>query len=117
MASKYLPNLLAVGCWNIGGLYEKVNGVYLCKMDEELFHATLRKFAIICLQETHTGPEKIFKTSEDFVIYPHCRKISSNSRYFGGMLIIIRKSIQKGVKIGKIKDKDLFEITLQKKLV
>ena len=114
MKKKYLSNLLAVGCWNIDGLYDKVNGVYLCKMDEEVLQKMQRKFDILCLQETHSAPENIFKNNNDFVLLSHCREKSANNRYFGGILLMIRKNIRCGVKVGQIKDRDLFEITLNK---
>ena len=82
MFLSYLSNLLAVGCWNIEGLYKKVNGVKLCKMDDETFQATKNKFDILCLQETHTAPEDTFKECDDFYLVPHCRKKSTNNRYF-----------------------------------
>ena len=114
MASKYLSTLLTVGCWNIDGLYEKVNGVDLYKLDDEAFKDALRKHDILCIQETHVSTDKVIEKMEDYVLVPHCREISANKRYFGGMLIIIRKALQKGVKINKNKDKDLLEVTLKK---
>ena len=91
----YLPNLLTVGCWNIEGLYEKVNGTKLCKLDETIFQETLNKFDILCLQETHMAPEELLKDTENFYSIPHCRKISSNNRYFGGFLLFIIKIIKR----------------------
>ena len=51
----FLPNLLTVGCWNIEGIFEKVNRTKLCKMDEQIFQDTIKHFDILCIQETHTG--------------------------------------------------------------
>ena len=107
-------NHLTVGCWNIQGLYEKVNSVKLCKLDETIFLTTLKSFDVLCLQETHVSQEEIIPIFEDFRTIPHCRDMSNNNRYFGGMLIFIRKSMEKGIKIGKNYDKDTFEITLLK---
>ena len=114
MCKSYLPNLLAVGCWNIEGLYKKVNGVKLCKMDKETFQTTRKKFDILCLQEIHTAPEDTFRECEEFYLVPHCRRKSANNRYFGGFLLLIRKGIRKGIKIDQKSDRDMIVVTLGK---
>jgi hypothetical protein len=35
---------------------------------------------------------------ENFFYYPFCRQKSKNNRYFGGLGILIKKDIQKGIK-------------------
>ena len=110
----FLPNLLTVGCWNIEGIYEKINGIKICKLEDETFQDMLKTFDILCLQETHTSQLENFKQVENFIAIPHCRKISKNNRYFGGMLLFIRKSLRKGVKVKQDFDVDTIEITLQK---
>ena len=52
--------------------------------------------------------------SSGFKAIPHCRKISGNSRYFGGLLVLIRKSIYKGIKFGKFSDDDAYHLILKK---
>jgi exonuclease III len=103
---------LTVGSWNIEGIYEKVNGLKLCKLEDPSFLKVLNKFDILCLQETHVAAAENIPIPEGFCSVPHCRSISGNSRYFGGFLILIRKSIQIGIKIGKNCDNDAFEVTL-----
>ena len=76
-----------------------------------------KKFDILCLQETHTAPDHTFKECEDFYLVPHCRKKSSNNRYFGGFLLLIRKTIRKGIKIDQSEDRDLLEVTLKKTIL
>ena len=56
----FMPRLLTVGCWNIGGLYEKTNFTKNSKLEDETLINTIRKFDILCLQETHTGNDEIF---------------------------------------------------------
>lgn len=114
MSTKCMFKTLTVGSWNIEGIYEKVNGVKLCKLNDPLFQKTLLKFDIMCLQETHVPVDEKLPSFKGFDSIPHCRGISSNNRYFGGFLIFIRKSIKMGLKIGKIRDDDAFEITLKK---
>ena len=106
-----IQNYLTVGCWNLEGIYEKVNGAKLCKLDDDIFRTTLKKFDVLCLQKTHVSQDE---TINGFCITPHCWDISGNNRYFGGMLIFVRDAIKKGIKIGKKSDKDLLEIILKK---
>ena len=85
------------------------------KLESPTFLDTLRLHDIICLQETHCGAaERPTDHILDFAPIPHCRKISSNNRYFGGMLLLVRKSIRKGIKITYDKDPDILGITLNK---
>ena len=113
---RFLPNLLTVGCWNIAGIYEKVNGIKVCKLNDKTFIDTLNKFDILCLQETHTSQisTTVFNSMNNFTAIPHCRQISKNHRYFGGMLLLIRKTVRKGIKIKQNFDVDSLEISLQK---
>ena len=83
-------------------------------MNEKLFQDNLRNFDILCLQETHIGKDEILNDIPDFCTIPHCRNKSANNRYFGGLLILIRKSIRKGIKILNAKDNDMFELKLLK---
>ena len=114
MVNNYLPKLLSVGSWNIEGLYEKVNGINTCKLDEETFQIALKKFDILCIQETHISKEQVNKINENYVAIPHCRGKSKNNRYFGGMLLFIKKTIRKGIKTIQGFDQDVIEIILNK---
>ena len=108
---KFGPKILSVGCWNIEGIYQKINGVRISKLDDESFETTLNQFDILCLQETHTS-QKDAPKFKNFVPIPHCREISGNKRYFGGMLLFIRKTIRKGVKVNCKVDVDSLEVIL-----
>ena len=114
MVKLFLPKLLSVGCWNIQGLYDKVNGIKTCKLGEETFQNILKKFDILCLQESHVSKEHVNKTFKDYVAIPHCRNMSKNNRYFGGMLLYIKKTIRKGIKIKQDFDQDVLEVVLSK---
>ena len=85
----------------------------ISKLNDETFEKTLNKFDILCLQETHTSRKDIPKF-KNFVPIPHCREISGNKRYFGGMLLFIRKTIRKDVKVNCNVDVDSLEATLSK---
>ena len=107
-------NILTVGCWNMEGIYEKVNGVNVSKLGYESFEDTVKNFDIICLQETHICPSESIVIPKTFTSIPHCRNISSNNRYFGGMLLLIRKKVRKGIKIDQNIDVDTLKVTLKK---
>ena len=115
MVKLFSPRILTVGCWNIQGAYEKVNNVKINKLEDEVFQKVLRRFDILCLQETHLGPGDDPNVSEDYVSVPHCRRKSKNNRYFGGMLLLVKKSIRGYIDIGKDFDQDLVEYILHKK--
>ena len=106
-AGKFVPKLLTVGCWNIEGLFENINGTKISKLEDEIFHNTIKKFDILCLQETHISNDTTFTKPKEFHVITHCRNKSANNRYFGGFLIFIRNSIWKGVKKSDNEDKDL----------
>ena len=114
MSVKCFFNYLTVGCWNIEGLFEKVNGTKISKLEDPCFLKTLNTIDILCLQETHISQDEDIPIPKGFRSIPHCRKISGNSRYFGGLLILIRKSIEKGIKLGNFKDEDAFHIIVRR---
>ena len=81
--SKCIFKNLTVGCWNIQGLYEKVNGVKICKLNDNFFDNTLKTFDILCMQVTHLAPDVNTPQFSRYVTTSHCRKTSKNNRYFG----------------------------------
>ncbi len=108
-----MPKILSVGCWNIEGIYQKVNGTRISKLEDESVTNTLNFFYIFCLQETHASQNDT-PTFDKFVTIPHCRKISANKRYFGGMLLFIRRTLRKGMKVNRDIDEDCVEVILDK---
>ena len=106
---------LKIGTWNIEGAYVKVNNFYINKLKDDEFLKNAHGHDILCIQETHCGPRDILTSHlSDFSPTPHCRSQSGNSRYFGGMMLLVRKSIRKGVKISDTDDPDILGITLKK---
>ena len=106
---------IKIGSWNLEGAYFKTNNFYTNKLRESEFANILKAHDILCVQETHCGPNDI--PSSHFKNYnsiPLCRAKSGNGRYFGGMLLLIKKVIRKGVKVIKTADPDIFGITLKK---
>ena len=108
-------SFLKIGAWNIEDAYSKINNYYTNKSREEEFTKYTSDLDILCLQETHCGPHDIpTRHLTDFVSIPHCRKKSANGRFFGGMLLLVRKSIRPGVKVSDARDPEILGITLKK---
>ena len=78
-------NFLNIGVWNIHGLFDRVNKVKLCKLEETVFLQKIKKLEILCLQETQCGISETNSLSvEGYRLIPFQRKKSGNNRYFGG---------------------------------
>ena len=92
-----------MGCWNI---YEKINSVKINKLDQQFFKEILKKHDIVCLQEAYLSQDEIIPETNGYDTVPHCRKISANNRYFGGLIIYIKSSIRNSIKIGHKFDMD-----------
>ena len=108
-------SFLKIGAWNIEGAYFKVNNFYVNKLREPEFLKNIQAHDILCVQETHCGPQDIpSQHLSQFKSIPHCRKKSSNNRYFGGMLLLVRKTVRAGVKVTYTDDSDILGITLKK---
>ena len=104
---------LKIGSWNLHGAYYDVNGYRVNKLEDPIFLDALNSHDILCLQETHCGKNDLLSSHiTEFQGIPHCRKISANNRYFGGMLLLIRKTIRKGIKITSTENPDIFGIRL-----
>ncbi len=113
MNCKY--SFVKIGVWNIEGAYFKVNNYFVNKLREAEFETIVKGLDIVCIQETHCGTRDIpSQHLSQFNSIPHCRKISGNNRYFGGMLLLVRKSIRNGVKVTSTVDPDILGITLKK---
>ena len=100
-----------MGCWNI---YEKINSIKISKLEQPIFQETLKKHDVLCLQETHVSQDEIIPDLDGYVSIPHCRNISGNNRYFGGILIFIKTSIRNGITFRHNFDKDAIEATFLK---
>ena len=109
-------NFVSIGVWNIQGLFTFVNKVKLCKLDDPAFKMRLSIFDILVLQEIQCGPSDTQALiAHGFRILPFHRKKSSNNRYFGGTLILIKNRIRNGIKIIHNLDGDKIWIKLEKK--
>ena len=113
--SKCNFNFAKIASWNIHGVYEKTNGFKINKLEDPGFLKTLESHDILCVQETMCGQND---TPSDHITQfdsiPHCRKKSLNNRYFGGMLLLIRKSVRRGVKVTHSAIPEILGIKLSK---
>ena len=86
--------------WNVEGLFVDINKTKLCKLYDPAVIERVSSFDILALQEIQCGPSETQGLSvHGFCMLPFHRKMSANKRYFGGMMILIRKSLRKGIKI------------------
>ena len=89
-----LYKYIKIGSWNMEGAYTKTNNYYTNKLREPEFLNTLKAHDILCVQETHCGPNDIpSQHIKNYNSIPHCRVRSGNNRYFGGMILLIKKNI------------------------
>lgn len=91
-------NNISIGFWNIDGLYETTSNLRSCKLGYSHIEKLLRKFDIIGLVETHCGhDEKI--AFDGYKIFSNCRKKNRvNNRFYGGISVLVRNNIHRGVK-------------------
>ena len=110
----YTQNQLRIGSWNIHGVYENTNKFQVHKLDSPSFLKILKAHDILCLQEAHLGPHELpVDHLTDYNAIPHCRIKSANGRFFGGMLLLVRKSIRPGIKISSTGNRDILGVTLK----
>ena len=108
-------NFINIGVWNIHGLFTKINEYKLNKLDDPSFRERLNTFEIFCLQEIQYGPQDLNSLSvQGYRMFPFYRKISSNSRYYGGSLIFVRNILREGIKIIENLDGDKIWLKLKK---
>lgn len=115
MPTSTVFNFAKIGCWNIHGAYYNINGYRINKLEDPSFLEVLDTHDILCLQETHCGQNDLVNSHiHHYHGIPHCRKISKNNRYFGGMLLFIRKTLRKGIKIIANDDPDILGVLMLK---
>ena len=93
-------NYLNIGVWNIQGLFQSINKYKICKLDDESVRKRIKRFDILCLQETLCGPCDTQNLNfKGYKLIPLHRKVSKNNRYYGGSLLLIKSNIRAGIKI------------------
>lgn len=87
-------SFISICSWNVGGLVSKTYN----KLKDEHFIQELMPYDLVFLSETHIGYDCNIHI-EGFQYIPVCRSVSKNNRYYGGLAILIRNTIRKGIKI------------------
>ena len=101
--------MVSICSWNVGGLISKSYN----KISDPSFVNELTSYDIAFLCETHIGMENHIDI-EGFQHIPICRPIARNNRYYGGLAVLIRKSIRSGIKILKNTSSEFQWIKLSK---
>lgn len=83
------------------------------KSTDKLFINQIKIYDLVLLTETHIGYNTNIEIT-DFTYYPVCRDKSSNNRYFGGLGILVKRNIRKGISILPNTNKDYQWLMLKK---
>lgn len=104
-----LDTCLNICTWNVGGMIS--DGIN--KSTDKLFIDQIKNYDLVLLTETHIGYNTTIEIT-DFTYYPVCRDKSSNNRYFGGLGILVKRNIRKGISILPNTNKDYQWLMLKK---
>ena len=77
---------LSIAAWNVNGLASRTYS----KLDDEDFCNEIRKHDLVCLLETHMGPESSADIAGYHPVPRHRNKCVTNNRYYGGMILFIK---------------------------
>ena len=102
---------LSVASWNVNGLFRNVNGVRTCKLDNPQFSSKLCS-DIIILNETHASSSDILNLDGYFCV-SNCRS-TNPSRLRGGVAVLTKDNLRKGVKIIDKSHTDIVWLKLHK---
>ena len=115
MVKKASFNFIGIGSWNIHGLFHNISGNKICKTCEPEFMTILKKFDVLCLQETYCGSKDVTLLSIlGYKMKQLNRPMSGNHRYSGGMLLLYKDYFTKGNSIVDNKHHDKLWIKLDK---
>lgn len=95
---------LSISTWNVNGLYKRVGGDRISKLDDENLSKIMCS-DIVTLSETHASSSETL-AYDNFKCYVNCRQ-SSSKKVGGGLATFIKKDIVSGV---KLLDKSMSEI-------
>ena len=89
---------VAVVFWNVDGLYSRTVNSRIIKFANADVHSTLVKHDIICLAETHCGPNDDVHL-QGYQAFSNVRPKSSKAKkHSGGLVIYVKDSLRPGVK-------------------
>ena len=87
-------SFISICSWNVGGLISKTYN----KLKYNAFIQEISPYDVVFLSETHIGND-VAVHLYGFQYISICRSMSKNSRYYGGLAILIRNSVRKGIQI------------------
>jgi hypothetical protein len=101
---------ISLAAWNMNG----IGGDLVNKTGDPDFIKEISSHDIICLSETHVGPEYPINI-ENYIMVPNTRKIcKTNNRFYGGMALLFRKNLKNGIEILKDGDSESIWVKLKK---
>jgi exonuclease III len=104
-------NSLKIAYWNVEGLKLSSSDP---KTEDPRFVSEIKKHDIICLAETHCSEEQYINV-DGYRCFKICRsKAKRVNRYFGGIAILYKESLQAGVKFLEHKNNDYVWVKLSK---
>ena len=108
-------NFSKISSWNIHGAYYLINNYRINKLEDPDFINVIDKHDILCLQETHCSQNDSPHTHlTKFDGIPHCRKASANNKHYGGMMLLVRKTIRAGVKVVSTSDPEILGVKMDR---
>ena len=100
--------------WNVDGLYSRIGNSRIIKFANADVHSTLVKHDIICLAETHCGPNDDVHL-QGYQAFSNVRPKSSKAKkHSGGLVIYVKDSLRPGVKQLPVKNSEYMWIKLDK---
>jgi hypothetical protein len=99
MSNSVIENIahgLKITYWNINGLLRKDEDY--CKLKDPLFIDQVDKYDIIGLSEIHCGSEEILEYTGYLSELSTRPKLAKARKFSGGLLILIKSQISKGIK-------------------
>ena len=107
---------IKIGVWNIHGLFLKINNVKFCKLDDPEVLNRISEFDVFCFQEIQCSDKDVAPlTIPNFRKFPFTRKVSSNNRFYGGSLLLIKSNLKEGIKIVENNNPEKIWIKFEKK--
>ena len=101
---------LSIGAWNVNGIKSQTQS----KLGNSQFNEKLKKHDIVCLTETHAGPDTIIQVKGYHTFQVNRPRATGATRSSGGLAILVNKSIHKGVKFYHSSSSELAWMKLSK---
>jgi hypothetical protein len=92
-------SILRLACWNIDGLYQRIDGQRLCKLQYPEFQQEVLDIDILGLVETHVGSKGSLILPGYKIFLNHRPKAKKSPKHFGGLAFCIKDSLCKGVTV------------------